>query len=417
MASPKRIIGFLASATFQRAVGFLMMTYLTLHLGAEEFSRYSLFLSLLVLFSGAGGLALQFAPLRLSFDCRSDTERASLLKTVLIGSVVACLSLYLFLLALSHLTSWIPVNVLSPTELAMSGMIICGTVVYELALTVFRYEGHIRRYAGLIAINVVLTTIFVIGFEALRGPALTSILIGYLAALILTLAQSTYELSSRLKNGLFSKKVLTTALHYSGPIAAHSLCIWVIQHAGRWIGTAFISLDEIAPYLVLVQIVSVVGMLGRSIFDSAVPQIGHFIQEETWSKIETLTWKLAAIAGTLVLIAYLGAAALLYATPIKWPTYVVIAPKLLGLALIISLVDIMYVRGIQILQATKRTSAQARLSAAAAIVVSVANLFLARQYGAIGLVWGMLFGTLFLAISFNFSGLKTMNQLRHNANA
>lgn len=361
---------------------------LVVSLSPSDYTRYGLLVSGLALLVPLVTLNVHIAPGRLLFDHTNDGKaQSSLLFTSLAGALVLATG---FLVTLFPLTLLFDNNELltedKTTVLILLAILVLLRVIAESAATVARAFGATKAFVLLTAVQSIGLLVFYVGLRELFGASFQVLLLAYVFAGVALAGIALSYLRKHLSEISWETSLFKSALHFSAPTTVHVVALWAISSSGRWIGTAYLPLDQMAPYILTTQIVGVFGMISRAFFDAKLPEIGTAFGEQRWSQGAQIVWNatLAAAVSVVGLYAVLFVALFFLQVPVPSgyrPSFALVA-----LAALANLTDAFYLRGVQILQGMKKTGVQAvatLISGASTVVASIILVSLFQQTGLI----------------------------------
>lgn len=349
-----------SGAVLQRLSNLGLIALLTFVLTAEDYGRYSLFASLLSLVPLLASWSLQTAAQRLTFDYDSPLDRASFLKSNLVFSLLlSAFNLGLLFLVFSSIRSLDPWKE-GLTSLFLPLVLLCGflTVIIEFSRVHMRIEGRLFSYNTLTLLQHFGLLVLCFAMSRLLEIQAQHVYVAYALSLLLSSLYGLWHSLPKLRQGHLQGFVLRDSLRFSGPLALHGLAGWLIAHSGRWVGAQSLSLESMAPYFLIVQGVSVLQMLSGTLLDARVPDLGKHITAGDYKGAKQVIHQALLLSGSLCLLAFILGAFLLYVFPFPLPEHFRISPTLYLLALAITLIETLYVRGIQLLTLVKKTEIQ-----------------------------------------------------------
>ncbi|MBI5960298.1 MAG: hypothetical protein HY866_16275 [Chloroflexi bacterium] len=364
-------------------------------------------------------LNLHIAPSRLFFDYDAPEQQRQMLFTSLASAVSLTLSgTLLFIIALTALQLSDPV---SQGSLGIQGLIaltIIVMIVVEFGRTLLRIKGNgflylvvsLLQSVGLIGTYFLITVFrFIDLFDGLLIAFLLSN--GSTALVVLVYWLRNFKVAR------FNRSMLSKALLFSLPTSIHLIAMWAINMSGRWIGLLYLTLAEIAPYVLVTQMYSAVAMLSRAVFESLLPEYNAAFGAENYRHgrriLRFATW--ASIA--LILAIYGALYFALYVLQVDLPQGYNPSPVMVLIAALISVLDAIYLQGIQLLQALKKTHLQAVttvISGSAAVLVSIV---LVHSSGETGLLIATAVAWLFQAGLSNRVAYRQLDQKMQTPNS
>jgi O-antigen/teichoic acid export membrane protein len=393
---------YLAAQIVQRVGNLILLSMLVLILTASEFSRYGLLMSSLSLIGVAFSLNLHFSPNRLLFDYTDPEDQADFLKTVLLGSLgLDVMFLGLLLLGIGLLQIDEPISQGDLQIQLWVALSIIALMIVDFSKNVMRAEGRavlfllteILRQIGLVGLFLVLSGLLADGLLAFGIAFTLSALIAGVLALL-----PSYR---RILRGRFRWHMFRNALSYTAPTVVHAIMMWVLWSSGRWIGIRYMTLEALAPYMLITQITLIVNMFSRSLFEARIPEISTAFASGQVREAQRIIQQLVALALPIIALIYGGLYVVVFV--LKWELPFDYAPTvpLLAFSLLANVFDALYLRGIQILGGLKRTPVQAVGTFFSGMVTVLISFPLAEQGGDTGLILALTFGLLLQALVSN----------------
>jgi O-antigen/teichoic acid export membrane protein len=385
---------YVGAGGLSRATSLILLPLLLATLSTEDFSRYGLFVSFIYLSMPIVSLNIHVAPGRLFFDYDNVEQQQQLLFTSLVCSV--SLTIAGILVSIAALMALHVSDPISQGNLGIRGLIsltIIVMIVVDFGRTLLRIKGNgvlylvvsLLQSVGLIGTYFLITVFrFVTLFDGL--------LIAYLFS-----------------NGS-TALVLSKAIRFSLPTSVHLVAMWAINMSGRWIGLLYLTLAELAPYILITQMYSAVAMLSRAVFESLLPEYHSAFGAQNYRRGAQILRVAMLASVALVLVIYGTLYIVLYVLRVELPAGYNPSPTMVLVAALISVLDAVYLQGIQLLQAMKKTHLQAIttvISGSAAIIVSVA---LVRGFGETGLLTATAIAWVFQAGLSNLVAYRKLDQ-------
>lgn len=393
---------YLLGGTLQKAAYILLLPLLVASLSPAEYSRFGLMISAMVLLTPLLTLNVHIAPGRLYFDYLCPRRQASLLTTAIVTAGVFLLVGVLATLAIAR--------VMGPGEPVSHGawsihlllaVALFARVGMEFGLILLRVQGRAASFGlttavqgfGLLGLFVALGWAMEDGLSrvalAVAGSyAAGAVLVGLFSAKILR--------GGRVDRGMFRSLVA-----YSWPVAVHQTALFAVSYAGRWIGLRYMTLEQLAPYTLVTQIHVATIMVSRALFEARRPEIGSAFGAGDVGRAKRIIRHTLIAGAGLVLVAY--AAMYAYLFVLRWPFPLSFRPTplLLAAACVASLLDVAYLRGIQLLFGLKKTRSQAAATVTAASVTVAASFLLVGWYRDEGLIAAVILGLALQAVASN----------------
>ncbi len=393
---------YILAVILRQAAGLILLTILVATIPGEDFTRFGLMLSGFALLVPLLTLNIHIAPTRLYFDSADTQVSANLLKSSLVGAVcLGFVGVSVLLILLRVVGSWEPVSGGSTRLQLGMALVILGMIVTQYGATFFRIRGNAGMFLLLAlsqSFGVVLA--FLLIFR-LTTMGMASLVWAYVAAQTVSALFVLASSKTVLSRGRVSKQEVGRSFHFAWPTAVHLVALWGISGSGRWIGAYYLPLVELAAFTLLTQLVMVVGGLSRAIFDTRLPEIASGFASPDVSKGVDLVTKTTWLAGALVLATYGGVGFLLFVLNVPIPAAYAPSLPLLLLALLASLGDVAYLRGVQILHYSKHTKTQAMATLLSGSLVVVLSFALVGGHGDVGLLFAVVGGLALQALFSN----------------
>ena len=393
---------YILAVILRQAAALTLLTIVVATISGEDFTRFGLMLSGFALLVPLLSLNIHIAPSRLYFDSDDTQVRANLLKSSLVGAVgLGLMGVAVLLILLRVVGSWEPVSA-GATRLQLGmALVILGMIVTQYGATFFRIRGRAGMFLLLAvgqSFGVVLG--FLLIFR-LTNVGIASLVWAYVVA---QTASALFVLASSkavLARGRVTKQAVSQSFHFAWPTTVHLVALWGISGSGRWIGAYYLPLEGLAAFTLVTQLVIVVGGLARAVFDTRLPEIASGFASPDVSRGVNLVTKTTWLAGALVLAAYGGVGFLLFVLAVPMPVAYAPSLPLVLLALLASLWDVAYLRGVQILHYSKHTRTQATVTLLSGSLVVLLSFALVRSYGDVGLLFAVVGGMALLALFSN----------------
>ncbi len=384
---------YLFSGILQRAAGLLIVPILVATLPPGDFTRYGLLTSTFAILLPLFSLNTHLAPQRLFYDYRYQRDQASLLATTLIAAVGFSLAGSILLLLVDAL-----LVISDPLSLGWIGpkvgvaIIVVLMVVVQFTTMLARVKGRAGAYAGLTGMQGIGLVLFFLALYKIRTGDFTSLLLAYVMTNLLAALMGYAFAAPHLRGGRFSRAQLKKAIAFSWPTALHMLALWSITFSGRWIGTRYMSLEDLAPFVLVSIIANAASMLPRALYDARMPEIGMAFAEGALQRGSRIIRRITIASLFLLGLGYGSLFLLFYGLDLRLPSAYHPTPVLLLLAALASALDALYLQGIQILTALKKTGTQALATVTSGTATILLSFLLARTYGNTGLILAIVIG-------------------------
>lgn len=384
---------YLATGILQKAGGFLLLPILVATLPPADFTRYGLFISIVQVLSKGASLNLHSAPTRLVFDYGSHKKQASMLKTSLLGALAGvCVTVGLLVATLRLFSIEDPVTQGENVIYIVVFGSVFGTVGAEYGLAVFRIYRKPISFSIVSIGKSVGPVVLYLGLTGLITGSFFHVGIAYVTSLLLVGGGAVWWTRLYRQSGHVDAGMFWEGVRFSFPTFLNFLGIWMVGMSGRWIGTWFMPLSELADYTLLTFIVAGAGMAGRALFHARIPGIGSAFASEEIQRGRRIIFQTTSITAVLVLLGYLLAFVGLNFFGFLVPDAYRPTNALLSIALAASMFDCLYLYGIQSLIALKRTEVMPIATGVGAICVVLLSMVLAYYLGEIGLITAMAIG-------------------------
>lgn len=392
-----------------RALGLLLVPLTVGLLTAEEFSRYGLMSSVIVLLTYALSFNIHVAPGRLFFDYDDQNEQSMLLSTTLLAaSGLALLGLLAILgfIKLNGIED--PISTGSIDIQVLIALAILSTVWFQFSVTVMRIEGNVVYYG---AVHILQRVVLIGGFIALHflmTDTFRALVIAYSCSTLLSGAGGIYHCRSHLNIDRLSRRILRVAIRFSAPTTVHAVALWAVMSSGRWIGALYMSLEDLAPYTLVTLFFGLVSMFPRALFEARVPAIGTTFAKRNYTEGRRIINVTVLASVFITLSIYAVTFVLLFLFGVRLPDAYMPTPLLIVFASAANVFDTIYLRGIQILTATKRTGTQAMVTILSGLLTVVGSFFLVSAYGDSGLVAAFTGGLFVQALGANIVAQQSL---------
>jgi len=401
---------YLLGGSLQKAAYLLLLPFLVAVLTPDEFTRFGLMVSAIAVLTPLFSLNAHLAPGRLYFDYEESHHGAELLFSSLLGGlglVMLGLSVCVGVLRLSGAIE--PVTLGSLEVQLWIALVVVLLVAGDFGLTLIRIRGNAWLYTIVAAVS---GFGILVAFLALRGWVRDGFLRGIVALAVGRGAAAAISLAYAaryLRGARFRWGMLGRSLAFSWPTTIHLLALWMVSHSGRWIGSLYLTLEGLAPYMLVSQIVGAMMMVGRALFEARLPDIGRAFAGRHYREGRRIILVTAAAGLGIVALAYVALYVLLFVLKLPLPAGYAPTPLLVLLAGVANLFDIFYVRGVSTLSALKKTGVQAAATLLASVVTVATSFALVGRYGDHGLAVAVAIG---LGVQALASNVAARHQLR-----
>ncbi len=393
---------YLLARGLQHLGGLLLLPLLVASLSSEEFTRYGLMTSAFQLLVPILSLNLHLAPVRLYFDHQDTGGRARLLVSALASAcalTVAGLALIVTLLQLLDYPE--PVALGAWDVQSLIGLSILFIVVADFGKLLMVIRGEAHLYAAVAAGQSFGLLLLFLLIRRLPIPGLQQVVWSYCVSLGLIAFLASVYSRRFLAGGRLSRAELGAALAYSWPTVVHLVASWAVVSSGRWIGAFHMPLEKLAPFTLMTLLVGVIGVLPRSLFEARLPDIGSAFGAGRYREGAGVIRGTAALGLGTVAAVYAVAFFALFRLGLELPAGYQPTPALLGFAALASLLDSLYLGGIQILHALKKTQIQASSSIFSGVLTVTLSVVLVRTHAVTGLMLAIVAGIALQSITSN----------------
>ncbi len=290
----------------------------------------------------------------------------------------------------------------------MVALAIISTVWFQFAITLMRIEGEVTNYG---IVHILQRVVLIGGFVVLHlvmADTFRAFVLAYTGSLLLSGIHGIYYSRSHLQIVKPSKDMLRVAARFSVPMMVHSVALWTITSSGRWIGTLYMTLEELAPYTLVTFFFGLVSMFPRVLFQARVPDIGTAFAKHEYEEGIRIINLTVLVSIVIVVSIYAGVFILLFVLGVKLPDSYMPPPLLLLLASVANVLDAIYLRGIQALVATKRTVTQAAVTIVSGLITVGVSFLLVSTYDDMGLVAAFVVGLLVQTLSSNIAAQQSL---------
>lgn len=393
---------YLAAQFIQRAANLILLPLLITQMSAEQFSRYGLLSTLFLIIGAIFTLNIHLAPARLIFDSDVPQKRADLLFTSLTGMLLmfAAWSVVV-LIALQGSNIQDPVT--QGNFFVQLAVLLCVAAlrISDFGTVLMQVEGKAALFATTAVVRQMGLLGAFYGLSYLLTDAFIAFVLAFLVSSIAAMSVSLRYVWQRIRQGRFQKTWFYQSLDYAAPTAIHLIAIWFIQSSGRWIGTRYMTLEELAPYTLITQIVLIVTMFSRAFFSARAPEIGAAFGAHELQKGMRVINSTVILTLPFLLLGYVALYILTYVLQVDLPLDYRPTILLMAFAVVINIFDLIYLRGIQTLGGLKKNHAQAIATVFSGIVTILISFPLAAAFSDIGLIIAMTLGYGVQAISSN----------------
>ena len=393
---------YLLGGSLQKAAYLLLLPFLVAVLTPEEFTRFGLMVSAIAILTPLFSLNAHLAPARLYFDYEESHHQAELLFSSLTGAlglVTLGLAACVCAIRLSGVAE--PISLGSLNIQLWVSLVIVVLVAGDFGLVLIRIRGNAALFS---VVSAVSGFGILAAFLALRWWGEDGFLrsIAALAAGRGTAAVISLGYASRyLRGARFRWGILGRSLSFSWPTAVHMLAIWGVSQSGRWIGTRYMALGELAPYILVTQITVAGMMISRALFEARRPEIGKAFARGAARLGVRIIRHTMLVGSGLVLVLYLGLYLGLFVLHIPLPASYMPTPWLLIMACVACVLDTFHLQGMQILYGLKQTRSQAVSTVMSGIVTVALSFVLASKYKDWGLIVAVAVGLGIQAVASN----------------
>lgn len=396
-----------------RALGLLLVPITVAALTAEEFSRYGLMTSVIVLLTAVLSLNIHLAPGRLFFDYDSRLEQSTLLSTSFLASTGLTAFGFLMLITVLQLGNIAdPISLGSIEIQALLFLATISTVWFQFAITVVRIRANVQHYGILFMLQRIALIGGFVGLNSAMADSFRALILSYSGSMFISGVIGIRYCRSNLGITYLDREMFWSALKFSAPVMVHSLAIWAVTSSGRWIGALYISLEELAPYMLVTFFYGIVSMLPRALFEARIPDIGFTFAKQDYSAGKQIVSITVRISVLIVVVIYASTFLLLYGLGIRLPDEYMPTPLLIVVASAANVFDAIYLGGIQLLTAIKHTQTQAYVTIVSGVITVAVSFFLVSAYKDLGLVIAFAAGMLIQAIGANIVAQRRVASFR-----
>lgn len=404
---------YLISQFLQRAAGLILLPLLLAVMTADQFSRYGLLSTVFLLLGAIFTLNVHTAPSRLIFDCKTPEEISNLLFSSLIGTLVLILlwsMISLFGLQLAGVQD--PV---SQGSLIIQILIILALIALrsmEFGTLLMLVEGKAVLFATTAIVRQGGLLLFFVIIVQLLDDAFNAFLLAFVLSAVAAMGVSLGYVQKRVRQGRFTWDWFRQSLFYAAPSSVHLIAIWLIQFSGRWIGTVYMSLEDLASFTLMTQIVLVITMFSRAFFNSRAPEIGQAFGDNQIDQGMTVINSTVLITIPILVMGYVALYILFYVLQLDLLTAYRPTRLVFFFAFWVNIFDLVYLRGIQTLAGLKKNEKQAMATVVSGLFIIVISFPLAAQLRDLGLVIAMTAGYLMLAMLSNIMAQRQITRAK-----
>lgn len=414
-ASLKNIGVLFFGVVTQRAANFMLVALLTYFLTPAEYASFGLLTSVIALATMLIALGIPTAPTRLLFDYKG-LERDNFVKSTLIYTLIFGAAL---LLPLAYALHFIRIDnqqlFAHPISLLVM-LSVVFTAIIEHTRATLRALGNFWafiiinnvRHLGLVALIAFMFTqggITFIGTVFCQSLALmTAALVGF------------FSLWQKISHGHLKRQFFKPAVHFGLPVALSGLFGWLLVSSGQWLGSHYLGLAAMAPYILAVQITNIINMVPRMTFESRIPDIGESISAQKLNEGHKIVFSTSILNAAGICIIYFLIWVALYVIGFQLPKGYELTSTILLCCFILNLVDVYFLHGYQTLMLYKDTKAVALWVALSSAITIVFTYFtLTHGFGMPGLFGSYITGLLFSALVLHLKAFKRRTRAQHHA--
>ena len=389
-----RAFFYMSASVLARISGLILLPILIVTLTAEEFSRYGLYTSTINLALPLLTLNVFLAPSRLFFDYHKFSEQARLLYTTLLGALVfSILTVGPVFVLVRGLRVEDPIS-LGRLEFQLYILLaFFAMLMVRFGQTLIRIKGHARLYMITSLLQSGGLILLYSGLTALDDThAYRDVLLASLVSVVVVAVICWFYVYPYIKSGYFDRAMLIESIRFAGPTSAHQIALWALNFSGRWIGLLYISLTDLAPYMLITQIFAAVGILARALFEALVPEIGTAFSQNDYRRGTRIIQLATAAAVAGVILVYGALLVVLYVFKLDVPLDYKPTLLMILIAAASNIFDALYLQGIQILQAIKKTHVQAISTLVAGTATIAVSFLLGYLYHENGLMLALALG-------------------------
>ena len=378
---------YLLGSIVQRAAQLLLVPFLVAALSPDEFTRFGLMISAVTVLTPLFSLNIHMAPGRLYFDYNEPSEQSDLLFSCISGSLcltVMGLIVVIGVLRISGVHEPVSNGYLE-TQVGIA-LIIMLTVLWEFGTMTMRVWGK----AAFFTLASIVHSFGILGAFLSLGPFLQNgfrrgvmaVLFGIGAGGAVALAR----VFQFVRHGKLRRTMLSKSVAYTWPMVVHLLALWAVGNSGRWIGTMYMELEELAAYTLVTLIVMSMTLISRALFQALLPDIRRSFAGQEYHR-GTRIIHFAMVGSIMILAAvYVGLYVAVFAWRLPLPAKFSPTPLLLIMAGIANVCDVLFMRGAWILTSLKKTGKMALATMFSAAVTIGLSFLLVKALGDLGLV-------------------------------
>lgn len=397
-AQTRRRFGtFLFANISQRAGQVLLLLLLVAMAEPQDVTWFGLFGSFFLIVVPLATQNIHVAIGRLWFTFTSETEdaRARAATTLLaVGLVLGVVGALLATLALRFtggdfgLPSDIP---------GVYALMTVGAFAYVLATFSHALLRATDRVRSFFWFSVALSAGYPIGFVAaghFHGYGFVAAGWAYVFAYVVSGLVGAVALRDLLSLRVFrpDPPLVRRALVFGSGTAVYSLTQWVVNCAGRWIGTAHIAAGDLAGYTLVTQLYAVVGSLTVVFFETYRVVILRKFSEGDRREALGMLWRPSMQAIAMACAVHAGVALVLPFIPGTLGEDYALRGSWILLSLGITVAGVFSMRASWIAECLLMTRRFAVISIVASALVVGLSIVFSRSWGVDGLLWAPILG-------------------------
>ncbi|WP_437229272.1 hypothetical protein SH661x_001352 [Planctomicrobium sp. SH661] len=261
----------------------LLLPLIAMVLSPGDVSRYGLFASALAVFLPLATQNIPYAGERLAFDYLNDGSRLKSLNWTLLSSSVvmtmaACSGLIAVALGMSFFGKDIPIFSGDVVSLVLFAVIAVTWSAATTCQTVMRVHGRALAYS-VITVMRLMSVVVIFALSSLifvwlkKTPSFNLLMTSFALGNSLSFIASYYCTKNDFTGGAWNLEMFKASWNYAAPTSVQTGIGAFTATSGRWVGVAFIGLDQLAEYTLASMLLLVASGFARSCIEGCRPEI------------------------------------------------------------------------------------------------------------------------------------------------
>lgn len=397
----KETFVYTATDAFGRAMGFLLLPFVSYYMPPDELGIATNFTVLTTIITLLAGQAVVNA-LPYFFYEQDKNENKKMVSNLLLICIVCCLFILCFIVFLNDLVyQYLKLN--TKFQL-LASLTVMTSLVNSTNLVLLRLENKPINFARLQFIQIFLHCTTVVLFVIiLKWGGTGKIFSDVTVAISMSILHFTYMFHRGYISFVVEKRMIRKLLNFGLPLVPHSISFWLKGGMDKIFITSFCGLYSNGLYSMALTVTSLYTIVSNAFFSAYTPYLQKTLAEITPEtenkekrKIVKLTYLLFGLFLILAILSILGGWIILYyIVDSKYqPSFTFVPWLILGLY-----IYAIYSFTIQFIYKQKKTLVMGIITFTGSVIHIIIAYFLIKHLGVMGAVYGSLLSTLITSIA------------------